>query len=155
AQSEGPGKGSAFVVELPLLSSAAPPEALEPSPSPRPDGAARRVLIVDDNLDCAEMLELGLQALGHETRVAHDGPRALAAARDFHPDVALLDIGLPGMDGFELARRLRDELGTKTPTLVAVTGYGQASDHARTREAGFAHHLVKPVELDTVGTILA
>jgi CheY-like chemotaxis protein len=87
--------------------------------------------------------------------VAHDGPEALAAAKDFLPDVALLDIGLPGMNGYELARAMRDLLGDSTPVLVAVTGYGQDSDRKQSSAAGFAHHLVKPIDLQGVGALIA
>lgn len=156
AKSDGPGKGSEFVVRLPLHRAGASAAAAEAKPSSaRVSKAPRRVLIVDDNADGAEMLELALRALGHVTCVAHDGPGALVMAKDFHPDVALLDIGLPVMDGFELARRMQDELGAAAPLLIAVTGYGQAADRERTRRAGFAHHLVKPIELEALGAILA
>src|SRR5690349_12122004 len=97
----------------------------------------RRILIVDDNEDGAEMLQFALQALGHTTRVAHDGPSALAAAEEFLPEAALLDIGLPGMDGCELARRLRARFRDRPLILVAVTGYSQPAERARVREAGF------------------
>jgi CheY-like chemotaxis protein len=115
----------------------------------------RRVLIVDDNADGAEMLELALRALGHSTRVTYDGASALVAAQEFRPDVALLDIGLPLMDGFELARRMRAEMGAQAPVLIAVTGYGQEADRERTRLAGFTHHLVKPIGLDELGALIA
>src|SRR5262249_26762412 len=116
--------------------------------------ARRRVLIVDDNEDGAEMLAIAMQALGHSTCLAKDGESALTAAAEFRPEVALLDIGLPGMDGFELARRLQSDLGERAPILIAITGYGQDADRARTRQAGFAHHLVKPVELTSLEALL-
>jgi CheY-like chemotaxis protein len=105
-----------------------------------------RVLVVDDNEDAATMIALSLRRLGHTLRVVHDGPSALAIAVEFLPDVALLDLGLPGMDGYELARRLRALPGLARVRLVAVTGYGQDRDRALTHEAGFDLHLVKPVE---------
>jgi CheY-like chemotaxis protein len=106
------------------------------------------VLVVDDNVDGAEMLATLLGAKGYDARIAHDGPAGLAVADTFRPDVALLDIGLPVMDGYELARRLRElDAGVK---LIAVTGYSQPGDFARTKEAGFAAHLVKPISLDAV-----
>jgi CheY-like chemotaxis protein len=156
AKSDGPGRGSEFSVRLPLHTAGAEPLAREAAPNGTPRAASsRRVLVVDDNADGAEMLALALEGLGHATAVAHDGPQALELARDLLPDVALLDIGLPEMDGFELARRLQSELGDRAPVMIAVTGYGQASDRARTREAGFAHHLVKPIDLDELGTLVA
>jgi CheY-like chemotaxis protein len=112
------------------------------------------VLIVDDNADAAEMLAALLQTLGYETAVAHDGAAALDLARGFAPHVALLDIGLPIMDGYEVARRLHLLDGCRDTLLIAVSGYGQPSDRARSRQAGFAHHLVKPVELATLASLL-
>jgi signal transduction histidine kinase len=155
AHSEGPGRGSEFVVELPLIEGgrvAARSPAPTPRPAPRTD--VRRVLIVDDNRDAADSLSDGLIACGHVTAVAYDGPAALAAAATFHPQLALLDIGLPVMDGYELARRLRAE-GPADLKLVAITGYGLESDRERARAAGFHHHLVKPIDLDTVEALVA
>jgi CheY-like chemotaxis protein len=123
--------------------------------APKHATAQRRVLIVDDNADGADMLGIGLSALGHATRVAYDGAAALQVAQEFLPQIALLDLGLPEMDGFELAQRMREELGARAPILIAVTGYGQEADRERTRRAGFAHHLVKPIELDELGALLA
>lgn len=116
---------------------------------------AVRVLVVDDNEDAAAMLAEALTMMGFDTAVAHDGPAALHEAAQFHPDAALIDIGLPGMDGYELARRLRALPGLERARLVAVTGYGMESDGARSREAGFDRHLVKPVELATVSAMLS
>jgi CheY-like chemotaxis protein len=113
----------------------------------------RRILIVDDNEDGAEMLQFALQGLGHSTRIAHDGPSALAAADEFRPHVALLDIGLPVMDGYELARRLRARFADRPLVLLAVTGYSQAADRIRAREAGFDGHLVKPLDLGRFETL--
>ncbi|HXH05658.1 MAG TPA: response regulator, partial [Vicinamibacterales bacterium] len=106
-----------------------------------------RVLVVDDNADAAAMLQEALAALGHDVRTARDGATALREADAFQPEIALLDLGLPGMDGYELAARLRAAGGT-APRLVAVTGYGQSEDRRRSDEAGFEAHLVKPVTLD-------
>jgi CheY-like chemotaxis protein len=106
----------------------------------------RRVLIVDDNEDGAELLDVALQAVGHTTRVAHNGTAALHAAGDFLPEIALIDIGLPVMDGYELATKLRALFGAACPRLVAVTGYSQDSDRQRAREAGFDGYLAKPIE---------
>lgn len=154
ACSDGPGLGSQFVVRLPRSIT---PERPQNRPSRPPSPATRkrrRVLIVDDNIDGGEMLELALSTLGHETRFCCDGPSALETVRDFQPQIALIDIGLPTMDGYELARRLRAELGLRAPTLIAVTGYGQESDRARSRAAGFDHHLVKPVDLSKLDLLL-
>src|SRR5690606_25902191 len=107
------------------------------------------VLVVDDNQDAAELLGEALRAVGHDVAIAHDGPTALELAARRPPDVALLDIGLPLMDGYELAHRLRQQHGERL-SLIAITGYGQDSDRARTRELGFSHHFVKPVDLQTL-----
>jgi CheY-like chemotaxis protein len=156
ARSDGPGKGSRLTVVLPLQPAQAAERAAQLEVTPIDEAhAPLRVLVVDDNADGADMLELGLQTLGHSARVAYNGPSALAAAKEFRPDVALLDIGLPLMDGFELARRLREEMGSETPVLIAVTGYGQDTDRERTRLAGFSHHIVKPIELDALGALVA
>jgi signal transduction histidine kinase len=151
AQSDGLNQGSEFVVELPLLETAAR-ELSRPTPrdQPAPVGTPLRVLIVDDNIDAAEMLAEWLVAVGHSVQVAGDGPTALEIATEFKPDVVLLDIGLPVMDGYEVARRLRELPGCSATRLIALTGYGQESDHDRSRRAGFEDHLVKPVDLDAI-----
>ena len=141
ATSAGPGKGATFTVRLPAVAPAAAPVPRAPSP-PSP---ARRVLLVDDNAEAREMYALALSVEGHEVDEAWDGPSALAAFRRSPPDIAIIDIGLPGMDGCELARRLREEPIGRHATLVALTGYGFPEDHQRSREAGFDRHLVKPV----------
>ena len=148
AESAGPGAGSTFTVRLPLHSGAGEPRALAraPGPAARTPRTRLRVLVVDDNVDAAEGLREFLSLLGHEVEVAHDGGEGLRKARAHPPDLALLDLGLPGMDGLELGRAIRERApGT---CLVAVTGYGQESDRRATREAGFARHLVKPVDLE-------
>ena len=151
AQSEGEGRGSTFVVSLPASSAAAPREpASQLRQLPSFEESDERVLIVDDNEDAAELLSDVLTTLGRHTLVARDGPEALRLARSFKPTVALLDIGLPVMDGYELARRLRSELNLPDLWLVAITGYGQSEDRRRSEEAGFDVHLVKPVELDVL-----
>jgi CheY-like chemotaxis protein len=150
ARSAGPGQGSEFVVELPLSK---PRESVEgkakgrpaTAPRPRTDRAPLRILVVDDNDDSAVMLGEILRRLGEAVEVAHDGPSALDQARRWTPDLALLDIGLPLMDGYELGARLREQQGAIR--LIALTGYGQETDHARSREAGFEAHLVKPVDV--------
>jgi signal transduction histidine kinase/CheY-like chemotaxis protein len=156
ASSEGLGRGSEFVVRLPAV--------VEAVPSPAPPRSAEkesqstqplRVLVVDDNADTADTLATLLELEGHQVKLAHDGPTALAAAATFRPDAVVLDLGLPGMDGFEVARRLRDRTGGNGPVLVAVSGYGQDEDRNRARLAGFDHHLVKPAEIGTLASLLA
>ena len=148
AFSDGVGKGSVFTLDLPAASTVAAPEAEASLPPRRGAAVGRRVLVVDDNPDAAELLLEILSAIGHDVEIAFDGPQALELAGTFLPDVALLDIGLPVMDGYELARRLRDRVdGVR---LVAVTGYGQESDRQRARDAGFDAHVVKPVEFDAL-----
>ena len=115
--------------------------------------AGQRVLVVDDNEDAAEVLAEALNHVGHVACVALDGPTALEVAAEMKPDIALLDIGLPGMDGFELARRLRAVPGLERMRLVAVTGYGQRSDVEASRAAGFDEHLVKPLDLNGVQAV--
>lgn len=142
-KSAGRGLGSEFTLRLPSASAeVATAEEAATNPAPVPEG--HRILVVDDNEDAAELLALSLSESGYVTRVAHDGPAALRVAEDFAPEVALLDIGLPVMDGYELARRLRAP-GTPPIRLIAITGYGQESDRAASRKAGFDAHLVKPV----------
>jgi signal transduction histidine kinase/CheY-like chemotaxis protein len=155
ATSEGPGKGSEFAVVLPSVEPASRPLSATASShcSPHPM-RSERILVVDDNVDALDMLADGLEQRGFATYRAHDAPSALAIAAAFHPTVALLDIGLPVMDGYELARRLRETQGNESVQLVAVTGYGQASDIAKSREAGFAAHLVKPISLETVNATI-
>jgi PAS domain S-box-containing protein len=157
AHSEGQGKGSRFTIHLPLAAAGAGAGAREPAPAPAallgehasPVGA-RRVLVVDDNADAAEMLAELAELRGHTVRRAGDGPAALRVLEEFVPDVALLDLGLPVMDGYELAQRIRQLPGLAGIRLIAVTGYGQASARAQTRAAGFDRHLVKPLQIQDV-----
>src|SRR5262249_3611954 len=123
-------------------------------PSVQPRSHGRRVLVVDDNTDAAETLADILHELGHITSVAHDGPTALAKAAVFKPHIALLDIGLPVMDGYELARRVREQPEMRRVRLFAVTGYGQESDRMRSRAAGFQEHLVKPIDLAKLQSLI-
>jgi CheY-like chemotaxis protein len=121
-----------------------------------PEGSpACRVLVVEDSPDGAVMLADSLESMGHEVRVAHDGPEALDLAAAFHPDVAVLDIGLPGMSGYDLAEHLRELPDGRAIRLVAATGYGRDRDRARSMAAGFAEHLVKPVNLERLREIVA
>jgi PAS domain S-box-containing protein len=151
------GQGSEFVVTLPVDLSTAPPQKTQ-GPAPeidRPIDAVLRVLIVDDNEDAATALELLLEEAGHSVRAAHTGPAGLAAALEFLPDVMLLDIGLPELDGFEVAKRIRQEAALHNVVLIAMTGYGREKERQRSREAGFDHHLVKPADFGTLEQILA
>ncbi|HWN71212.1 MAG TPA: response regulator [Haliangium sp.] len=155
ARSDGPGRGSEFVFELPAAQEAplAPPAPDSALASQRPR-LASRVLVVDDNADAATSLADVLSILGHEVQIAHDGPQALAAAESFHATTALLDIGLPVMDGYELVRLLRERWADRPVQYVAITGYGQESDKERARAAGFDAHLVKPVALAELAALL-
>ncbi len=155
AFSPGLNQGSEFVVRLPVLTSAVPAAKCNGKmPAPKP-ASPRRVLVVDDNIDGAESLAMVLQFSGHEVRCVHDGLSGLSAAEDFEPDLILLDIGLPGMDGFEVARQLRRRPRFKNVFLVALTGYGRDEDRRLAEEAGFDLHLVKPVDPDTLTRLLA
>ncbi|HEY0715366.1 MAG TPA: ATP-binding protein, partial [Polyangia bacterium] len=155
AHSAGVGQGSEFSVRLPIVSTAGAAAAgietpaAKPRPAPEPRG--RRIVVVDDNEDAANVIADALSLLGHEVRVAHDGPAGLATVKQFRPDVVCLDIGLPVMDGYEVARRLRQE---HPPGLriIAITGYGQDQDRAKSLAVGIDVHLVKPVDLDTLMT---
>jgi PAS domain S-box-containing protein len=178
AFSDGPGQGSEFVVRLPVAEPQSaecagthgvgggaaewktarplPPHSAAPPTTPWVP-AHSRVLVVDDNRDALETLAEILQMWGHEVRCAGDGAEALAVARDWPPEIVLLDIGLPGMDGYEVARRLREEAGegSRRMQLVAISGYGQEADRQRSAEAGFQRHLVKPVDLEALRRVLA
>jgi CheY-like chemotaxis protein len=156
AHSAGPGQGSEFVVRLPHQG-AKLQRFSEPRKGTRSMCTSEkvRVLVVDDNEDAAMTVSEVLSELGYEVAVAHDGPQALASAERMRPDVVVLDLGLPVMDGFEVARRLRATCpGPHTPRLVALSGYGQDSDKANSRAAGFDVHLVKPVDLATLQAAL-
>jgi PAS domain S-box-containing protein len=153
AFSPGPGQGSEFVVELPLLTSA--PAALASLSESTVPGGKRRVLVVDDNRDAAATLARLLELLGNEVRIAHDGTQTLALAAEFLPDLVLLDIGLPGMDGYEVAELLRVDHRFDKTALVALTGYGSAEDRRQSQAAGFNAHLVKPVDLEALKHLLS
>ncbi len=147
AASAGPGKGSTFRLRLPVAPAPAPRAAEhEPSLAPVCSTTGRQVLIVDDNADAAELLGEFLRSAGHDVRVATDPVSALALVDQFRPEVAVLDIGMPVMDGYELAARLREKPGLAQCPMFSLTGYGQKHDHARSRAAGFLAHLVKPVD---------
>jgi CheY-like chemotaxis protein/two-component sensor histidine kinase len=156
ASSPGPGQGSEFTMRLPLARAGRQaPEAVRPDEGQPSAGPARRILIVDDNRDAAEALGLLLQFLGNEVRVVHDGPSALEAAGAYRPAVVFLDIGMPGMDGYAVARELRARAEHDELVLIALTGWGQEEDRLRSRAAGFDHHLIKPVDLDALQALLA
>ena len=155
AFSDGPGHGSEFVVRLPLAVPAATPIAREaPISAKIGTGSALRVLVVDDNADAAQALQHLLKLLGHDVMMAHDGPGALAVAAQLRPDLVLLDIGLPGMDGYAVAARLR-EAGHEKASLVALTGYAQDEDLRRSSRAGFDRHMVKPVDVGALRRLTA
>jgi signal transduction histidine kinase len=178
AFSAGLGMGSEFVVTLPIAASeniAAPCPAESGAAMPGDDAlttpapaaaisvgdtqsvpdAKRRVMVVDDSVDGAESMSILLEMLGHDVRVMYDGAAAISTAGEFKPEVVLLDIGLPGIDGYQVARALRAEPATAGALLIALTGYGQESDRQRTRDAGFDHHLVKPASLDDIERVIA
>jgi CheY-like chemotaxis protein len=155
AHSEGPGTGSRFTVRLPLASQALRNEiAIAPAVAPPVPTGQRPVLVVDDNHDAANSLAILLRLKGNEVRVANDGPAALRAVANRRPDLIFLDIGMPGMDGYEVARRVRQDPALAGVLLVALTGWGQEEDRRRTTEAGFDVHLVKPVEPGALDNVL-
>ena len=149
------GRGSDFVVRLPVSAASFPSLPIPPMETIRSNGKFCRVLVVDDNVDAAQSLADLLLVSGHEVQMAHEGLSAVEAALAWCPDVVLLDIGLPGINGFEVATRIRNEPKLKTIVLVALTGYGQATDRQRSQDAGFDYHLVKPADFDDVEKILA
>jgi CheY-like chemotaxis protein/two-component sensor histidine kinase len=148
AASRGVGFGSEFIVMLPIAVESREPLPIESRALPRRDrGKERKILIVDDNVDAVQSLALVLRTKGHEVREAFDGQHALVIASEFTPDIAICDIAMPGMDGYELAKRLRAMYPTGL-TLIAVTGYGTEEDRARTKESGFDAHFVKPANIE-------
>jgi CheY-like chemotaxis protein len=157
ASSPGLGQGSEFAVRLPIMAhgvvhaSQAPP----PMEATSPNAVARRVLVADDNVDAAQTLAMILNVAGYETQITHDGPSTLTSAATFRPQVIFLDIGMPGMDGYETARQLRKLPGSARALLVAVTGYSQDTDRRRATEAGFDHYLIKPVQSGTALQLLS
>jgi signal transduction histidine kinase len=153
AASEGKGRGSEFVVRLPAARRAQP-AALEPFKAPGAKRSANRILVVDDNVDLSRALTTLLSRFGYEAQAVNDGQTAIEAARALRPEVVLLDLGLPGIDGYEVARRLRREEGVQDATIIAITGYGQEDGGRYSREEGFNHHLIKPVQIEALVELL-
>ena len=157
ARSEGPGTGSRFIVRLPLLNASAPLERpVDAVPAPRGKGALRqrRILVVDDSVDSAQTLARLLRLEGHEPYTVHDGLEAVTATAQLRPDVVLMDLGLPSLSGFEACRRIRREPWGESIVIFALTGWGQDADRRRTGDAGFDHHLVKPVDLRVLMSLI-
>ena len=156
ARSDGAGRGSEFIVRLPIrLNTDATRSAGSAHPSHAESSTHMRVLVVEDNLDSAEMLSFMLKLAGHDVRTAHDGVDALHIARQFQPQVVLCDIGLPGVSGYEVARRLRAQSNFSHTRLIAISGYGQDEDRRRSQDAGFDYHLTKPVEPSALTALLS
>jgi two-component system, sensor histidine kinase len=149
--SDGPGKGSEFTIRLPRIEAHAQPDAL-PGQS---TAAPRHVLVVEDNPDARDTLRMLLELGGHRVETAADGAAALEKALALQPELALIDVGLPTVDGYEVARRIRASHGIRRPYLIALTGYGSPEDRARAVEAGFDRHVVKPVDPETLSEIMA
>ena len=155
AESDGPGQGSTFTLRLPALASGTPKPANRPEggAQPKPNLPTHRVLIVDDNQDSARALARLLERRGQQVRVVHDGLAALAIAQHFEPDVFLLDLGLPGIDGYQLAAELQRS-GFGNALFVAISGYALPQDLERSRDVGFEYHLAKPVDIERVTEVL-
>ena len=154
AFSDGPGKGAEFVVRLAAVSVPAATAAM-PKSSERAQSLQRRVLVVDDNRDSADSLTMLLKSMGHDVRTAYDGPGAIEMVAQSRPEVVLLDIGLPTMSGYDVARVLQFSRDRRRIVLIAITGYGQDEDRQRSRDAGFDHHLVKPVDVAVLNGLMA
>ena len=154
AKSAGLNLGSEFTLRLPQFVAGETATGAGHQSPQAPAAATHRILVVDDSRDSAETMAMLLQIGGHTVRVAFDGPSALPAVREFQPDLVLLDLGLPGLTGYEVAKKVQEMTLAHRPMLVAMTGYGQQGDRQRTRAAGFDHHLVKPVDLEMLQQIL-
>jgi CheY-like chemotaxis protein/anti-sigma regulatory factor (Ser/Thr protein kinase) len=156
AASEGPGKGSEFTIRLSVLAGERRDGWAPPRDTPPPEAApSRRILAVDDNVDAVESLAMLLRIQGHDVRVAYEGTTALSLAKEFQPQVVLMDLGMPGLNGYEVARQMRTQPKLEKALLVALTGWGQEEDRRRSREAGFDLHIVKPVEPEELWELLA
>jgi CheY-like chemotaxis protein len=155
AESEGPGRGSEFRVRLPLAVTAHAGAAPSGAKIKMQSAKRPRLLVVDDNVDAAETIAKLMRLSGFDTECVYDGPTALAAVQSKNPDVVVLDIGLPGMDGYEVARRLRAQDAFRRTPLIAVTGYGQENDRQRSVQAGFDEHFTKPVDPEELEQFIA
>ena len=155
ATSEGPGKGSEFVVRLPILSDASQPQAPDFETEPVASKSSLRILVVDDNRDAANSMSELLEIMGNDTRTAYEGQQGVDMAEEYRPDVILFDIGMPKLNGYDACRLIRQQPWGKGVMLIAVTGWGQDRDRSRTQEAGFDHHLVKPVDPQALLKMLA
>jgi CheY-like chemotaxis protein len=156
AESPGVSKGSVFTVRLPLPSTQTALEKAEPSLAQEHGNAVMplKVLVVDDNIASAKTTLWLLELIGHHASAAHDGIAALEKAREIKPDVVLLDIGLPGMNGYEVCRELRKDPDFRNTVMIAQTGWGQERDRQQAREAGFNHHLIKPVNMESFSKLM-
>ena len=155
AQSGGPRLGSTFVVRLPITEPALTPSIAGGDTVPRPKSGKRRILIVDDNRDAADTMAIMLETMGHETRTVYDGRGGLQLAADYRPEVVLLDIGLPEINGYEVARQIRQQPWGKEIVLIALTGWGKEEEHRRAADAGFDYHLTKPADVGRLETLIA
>jgi CheY-like chemotaxis protein len=154
-RSDGPGRGSEFTIQIPChVEPALPPEPPKKAKLPPRKPSSRRILLVDDNVDAAKTLAMLLRYQGQQVTIVHDGVAALEAVAHNKPDLILLDIGLPRMDGYEVARQIREQRDYDDVVLIALTGWGQEEDRRRSREAGFNEHLTKPVDQKTLQRIL-
>jgi PAS domain S-box-containing protein len=154
ARSEGPGKGSEFLIELSAEAASTAGRKSPVAPRGQPHVTGQRILVVEDNVDAARSLASLLQFMKHDVRTAHDGTEGVAAAAAFHPDVILMDLGMPHVDGVEAARRIRAEPWGKETAIIALTGWARDDDRRRTREAGFDRHLLKPVDIDVLVSLI-
>jgi CheY-like chemotaxis protein len=155
ARSAGHGMGSEFIVRLPVVRDEGGEADEAVGNDEAAPGTRRRILVVDDNVDAAESLAMMLRIMGNDVHLAHDGQAAVEAAKKLRPDLILLDIGMPKLNGYEACRRIRGQLSGRQPAIVALTGWGQEEDKRRSSEAGFDHHLVKPIEPAALVKLLA
>jgi len=155
AKSDGPGRGSEFVVRLPVDVEASKPQKSECIEEPTVSKSSLRILIVDDNRDGADSLGMMLRIMGNDIRTAYDGQEGVDVAEEFRPEVVLFDIGMPKLNGYEACLRIREQPWGKAIVLIAVTGWGQDDDRLRSHEAGFDHHMVKPVDPQVLMKMLA
>jgi two-component system CheB/CheR fusion protein len=155
AKSQGLKKGSEFIVRLPILPEGSIVLPVTSPVVPKKESFAKRILLIEDNVDAAMTTKMLLELQGHTVQTAVDGPSGIGIAQQFQPEVILLDIGLPGMDGYEVARRLRKLPETAKVPLIALSGYGQKEDRQKSKEAGFDHHLVKPADIEQLAALIS